>query len=88
MHGVNVGITDCWAKEQNMQHIPYTGHRQPSTILGHFGILGQFEDFLMSLVHLDCFPSHFRPFSSTISSLKKTHYGRTDQRTHGPTDGQ
>ena len=51
-------------------------------ILGHFGTfwdnLGHFgtfwdnsEDFLTSLDHLDGFPSHFRPFSSIIGSLKK-----------------
>ena len=66
-------------------------------ILGHFGttwdILGHLrtfwdnsEDFWTSLDHLDCFPSHFRPFSSIIDSFKTTRDGRTDPRTDGRTD--
>ena len=34
-------------------------------------ILGQFGRLLISLEHLDCFPSHFRTFSPIIGSLKK-----------------
>ena len=53
-------------------------------ISGHLGHLGTFwdnsENFLKSLEHLDCFPSHFRPFSFIISSLKKMRDGRTDGR--------
>ena len=30
---------------------------------------------------IDCFPSHFRPFSPIIGSLKKTRDGQTDGRT-------
>ena len=49
-------------------------------ILGHFGTFWyNSEDFLTSLDHLDCFPSHFRPFSSIISSFKKTRDGPTDR---------
>ena len=36
------------------------------------------EDFLTGLDHLDCFASHFRPFSSIIGSFKKTAW-RTDR---------
>ena len=51
--------------------------------LGHFG--NNSEDFLTSLDHLDCFPSHFRPFYPLIGSLKKARI--TDRQTDGPTDG-
>ena len=55
-------------------------------ILGHFGALrDKLKDFTTSLEHLDRFPSHFRPFSPIIGSLKKTRYGRTDGPTDGPT---
>ena len=48
-------------------------------ILGHFGTFwDNSEDFLMSLDHLDCFPSHYRPFSSVINSFKKTRDEPTD----------
>ena len=51
-------------------------------ILRHFEIFwDNSEDFLTSLDHLDCFPSHFRPFSSIIGSFK-------NPRTKGPTDGR
>ena len=51
-------------------------------ILGHFGtfldiqrhfgtLRDNLEDFTTSLEHLARFPSHFRPFSPIISSLKK-----------------
>ena len=52
-------------------------------IWGHFEI---FWDILTSLEHLNCFPSHFRPFSPIIGSLKKRTDGPTDRRTDGPTD--
>ena len=58
-------------------------------ILRHFGTFrDNSEDILTSWDHLDCFPSHFRPFSPVIGSLKKTRSGRTDGRTDGPTDGR
>ena len=50
-------------------------------ILGHFGTYwDNLKDFATSLEHLDCFPGHFRPFSSIIGSLKKKRVpdGRTD----------
>ena len=51
-------------------------------ILGHFGTFrDDSEDILTSLEYLDCFPSHFRPFSSIIGSFKKTRDGPTDGRT-------
>ena len=51
--------------------------------LGHSGTFwDDLEDFLTSLEHLDCFPSHFRPFSPIIGSLK------TKRITDGPTDGR
>ena len=43
------------------------------------------EDFTTSLEHLDCFPSHFRPFSPIIGSLQKRV---TDRRTDGRINGQ
>ena len=47
-------------------------------ILGHFGTFGTFwdnsEDFLTSLEHLDCFPSHFRPFSPINGSDIFRHF--------------
>ena len=46
-------------------------------ILGHFGTIRKNS----SLDHLDCFPSHFRPFSSIISSFQKTRDGPKDRRT-------
>ena len=47
--------------------------------LGHFGTNS--EDILTSSEHLDCFPSHFGPFSPVISSFKKKRVtdGRTDR---------
>ena len=58
-----------------------------SDILRHFGTFrDNSEDILTSWEHLHCFPSHFRPFSPVIGSLKKTRYGPTDGRTDGPTD--
>ena len=50
-------------------------------------ILGKFGRLLTSLDHLDCFHSHFRPFSSMIGSFKKSRDGPMDRRTHGRTDG-
>ena len=56
-------------------------------ILGHLGTFwDNSEAFLTSLEHLDCFPSHFRPFSPIIGSLKKMRDGRTDRRTKERTD--
>ena len=51
-------------------------------ILGHFVTFwGNSEDLLKSLEHsVDCFPSHFRPFSTIICSLNKTR-----DKTDGPT---
>ena len=51
-------------------------------ILGYFETFwDKSEDFLTSLDHWDCFPSHFRPFSPIIGSLreKKTRDGPTDR---------
>ena len=45
------------------------------------GQFGTFQDIFTSLDHLDCFPSHFRPFSFIISSFKKT----PDRPTNGQT---
>ena len=58
-------------------------------ILGHLGtffdILGHIETIRKTCRRvfkpLDCFPSHFRPFSPIIGSLKKTRSGRTDGQT-------
>ena len=47
-------------------------------------ILGHFGRHLKSLERLDYFPSHFRPSSLIIGSLKKKAWRQTD----GPTDGQ
>ena len=56
-------------------------------VLGHIGTLwDDSEDILLSLEHLDCFPSRFRPFSPIIGSLKKNAF-RTDGQTDGRTDG-
>ena len=49
----------------------------------HLKIVFNSEDCLRSLEHLDYFPSHFRPFSPIIGSLKKMRDGRTDARTDG-----
>ena len=53
-------------------------------------ILGHFETYWDNskncLKHIDCFPSHFRPFYPVLGSFKRTRSGATDQRTHGPTD--
>ena len=58
-------------------------------IFGHFGTFwDNLEDFLMSLKHLDCFPSHFQPFSLIVGSLKKTRYRPTDRPTVRHTDEQ
>ena len=55
-------------------------------VLGHIGTLwDDSEDILLSLEHLDCFPSRFRPFSPIIGSLKKNAF-RTDGQTDGRTD--
>ena len=46
-----------------------------SGILGQFGtIRDNSEDFLTSLEYLDCFPSHFRPFSPIIGSDIFRHF--------------
>ena len=56
-------------------------------ILGHLGtIRNNSEDFLTSLDHLDCFPSHFRPFFTIIGSFNKMRDGPMDERTNGWTD--
>ena len=72
--------------------------RQRRVWSGHFGTFWDIEghletlwdnseDILTSLEHLDCFPSHFRPFSPVIGSLKKTRDRPTDRQTDGPRDG-
>ena len=54
-------------------------------ILGQLGTFWDFwdnsEDFLTSLEHLDCLPSHFGPFSSITGSFKRTRSRPTDGRT-------
>ena len=43
--------------------------------MGHFETFwDNWEDFLTSLEHLDCFPSHFRPFSPIIGSDIFRHF--------------
>ena len=49
--------------------------------LGHFGTIGKTFG-VWSLEHLDCFPSHFRPFSPGISSFKEPRDGRTDRTSY------
>ena len=54
-------------------------------ILGHIRTVSDnSDDFLTSLGHLDFFPTHFRPFSPIIGSLKKKRYRRTDGPTNRP----
>ena len=52
-------------------------------VLGHFErFWDNSENFLTSFEHLDSTPSHLRPFSPVIGSLKKRITdGRTDPRT-------
>ena len=40
-------------------------------ILGHGTFWDNLKNFMTRLEHLDHFPSHFRPFSHIIGSLKK-----------------
>ena len=51
-------------------------------ILGHFGTI---RKIYWRVEHLDCFPSHFRPFSPVNGSFERTRYGPTDRRTDGQT---
>ena len=63
----------------------FSGNKSIRTMMRlNWIFLDNLEDFLMSLKHLDCFPSHFLPFFLIIGSLKKMRYGHT----HGLTDGQ
>ena len=49
-------------------------------LLGHFGtFLDNSEDILTGLEHLDCLPSHLRPFSPIIGLMKKTRSGPTNR---------
>ena len=51
-------------------------------ILGHLQThRDNSEYFFTSLEHLDCFPSHFRPFSPIIGLFRKTRSGATDPQT-------
>ena len=54
-------------------------------ILGHFKTFrDNFEYFGTSFEHLDCFPSHFQPFSPIIGIFYRSCYGPTEQRTDTP----
>ena len=65
----------------------FSGNKSIRTMMRlNWIFLDNLEDFLMSLKHLDCFPSHFQPFSLIVGSLKKTCYRPTDRHTDGQTD--
>ena len=68
----------CWLQQQQ-PFSPIIG----SDIFGHLETFrDNSEDILTSWEHLHCFPSHFRPFSPVIGSLKKRV---PDRPTDGPT---
>ena len=54
--------------------------------LRQFGRL--FDEFGAPGKEGECFPSHFRPFSPKIGSLKQMRYGRMEVPTDGKTDRQ
>ena len=72
----------CTKRRKKRKQVHSENDASEVDILGHFGIFwDNSETFLTSLEHLDCLPSHFRPFVPVIGPLKKT-----DDRTDGRTD--
>ena len=74
---------------QTYQHVHSNNNASEVEILRHCETFwDHVEDFMMNshLEQLDCFPSHFRPFSPIIGSLKKNRV--PDPRSHGRKDGR
>ena len=88
-----LGQAEVQRQERGLQNAERNKQVHLDNDVSEVDILGQIwtfcdnlEDFTTSKKNLDRFPSHFRPFSPIIGSLKKTCFGQTDGRTDGRAD--